>query len=434
MAKFLNYEERLDIEKGLKEHLAFAEIGRMLKRDRTTISKEIRNYAEEKREGSSSYPHNTCKFRKSCKKRGVCGSKSCQFPIPPLCKQCTFSCNRYCGQYEEELCISRLQMPYVCNGCGELKKCTLTKTLYNASEAQRKAWDKICGSRSGILQTEGEVEKLNEILVPLVKQGQSLHQIYLNHKDELMCCEKTLYNYVEGGLFDIRNIDLPRKVRYRPRYKKPEMKVDKGCRIGRNYRDYEMYLEKTPDVAPVQMDSVMGTQGGKVLLTIYFVNVSLMLGFLRGANTSQLVIDIYEGLYKKLGGIDFRRLFPVILTDNGSEFSNPRRIEYGPKEETIRRTSVFYCNPSAPYQKGEIEVGHEFIRRIVPKGRSFDHLEQEDIDKMMDHINSYRRKKLNGKSPYEAFSFYYGEDLIRKLGCHPVPAKDIHLRPGLLKK
>jgi len=87
----------------------------------------------------------------------------------------------------------------------------------------------------------------------------------------------------------------------------------------------------------------------------------------------------------------------MILTDNGSEFSNPVRIEYGPDGETIERTKVFYCNSSSPFQKAEIEVGHEFIRRIVPKGKSFDKLEQEDIDKMMNHINSYRRKELNGK-------------------------------------
>lgn len=156
--------------------------------------------------------------------------------------------------------------------------------------------------------------------MPLVKQGQSIHQIYLTHKDELMCSEKTLYNYVDGCLFDIRNIDLPRKVKYRPRYKKPELKVDRGCRVGRNYHDYEVYMEQHPDTAVVQMDSVIGSKGGKVLLTIYFVNVSLMLGFLREANTSKSVIDIYDELYHRLGGQDFRKLFPVILTDNGSEF------------------------------------------------------------------------------------------------------------------
>ena len=342
--------------------------------------------------------------------------------------------NRYCEHYEEEICTHRFKPPYVCNGCSEVKKCTLTKTVYDALGAQRRATDKISESRSGILATEGEIARLNEILVPLVKQGQSIHQIYLTHKDELMCSEKTLYNYVDGCLFDIRNIDLPRKVKYRPRYKKPELKVDRGCRVGRNYHDYEVYMEQHPDTAVVQMDSVIGSKGGKVLLTIYFVNVSLMLGFLREANTSKSVIDIYDELYHRLGGQDFRKLFPVILTDNGSEFSNPRCIENGPDGKGFQRTRIYYCNPSAPYQKAEIEVGHEFIRRILPKGRSFDELTQADVELMMNHINSYRRKKLNGKSPYEAFCFYYGEDLAERLGCQEVAAKDINLTARLLKK
>ena len=159
-----------------------------------------------------------------------------------------------------------------------------------------------------------------------------------------------------------------------------------------------------------------------------------MLGFLRDANTSKSVIDVFEGLYWNLGIMDFRKLFPVILTDNGSVFSNPKSIENGPDGKGFQRTKIYYCNPSAPYQKAEIEVGHEFIRKVLPEGKSFDELTQEDINKMMNHINSYRRNKLNGKSPYEAFCFYYGEDLAQKLVCREVAAKDINLTPRLLKK
>lgn len=434
MAKFLTYENRLELEAGLREHLSFTEIGLKLNRDRTTIAKEVRLYSIEQCTGYSIYPHNTCKYRKECKRKKVCGKNDCRHPLVTVCKQCESICNRYCEAFEEEVCINRFKAPYVCNGCAELKKCTLTKTLYEALNAQRQSTEKISKSRSGILSTEGEIARINEILVPLVKQGQSIHQIYLNHKDELMCSEKTLYNYVDGCLFDIRNIDLPRKVKYRPRYKKPELKVDRGCRIGRNYHDYEVFIEKYPDLAEVQIDSVIGTKGGKVLLTVYFVNTCLMLAFLREANTSKSVIDIFDTLYQQLGGQDFRKLFPYILTDNGSEFSNPKCIENGPDGNGFKRTQIFYCNPSAPYQKAEIEVGHEFIRRIIPKGKSFDDLTQEDIRKMMNHINSYKRKKLNDKSPYESFSFYYGEELVQKLGCHQVATKDINLTPGLLKK
>ena len=244
MAKFLRYEDRLEIEGALKEQMSFTEIGKKLGRDRTTIAKEIRNYSGEQYSGYSIYPHNICKYRKECRRKKVCGTKACKHPMVPICKQCEEICSRYCEEFEEEVCMHRYKPPYVCNGCRERKRCTLTKTIYDAMEAQRQATEKIAESRSGILSTEGEIARLNELLVPLVKQGQSIHQIYLNHKDELMCSEKTLYNYIDGCLFDIRNIDLPRKVKYRPRYKKPELKVDKGCRIGRNYHDYEVYMEK----------------------------------------------------------------------------------------------------------------------------------------------------------------------------------------------
>ena len=126
----------------------------------------------------------------------------------------------------------------------------------------------------------------------MVRNGQSLHQIYLDHVDEIMCSEKTLYNYVDAQLFDVRNIDLPRKVKYRPRYKKPEFKVDRGCRIGRSYLDFQKFLEGNPETTVVQMDSVIGRIGGKCLLTIHFVDTSLMLAFLRDSNTSASVIQI----------------------------------------------------------------------------------------------------------------------------------------------
>lgn len=69
MAKFLNYEDRLDIESGLKEHMTFTELGEKLGRDRTTITKEIRNYSIEQDTGYGGYPHNTCKYRKACRRK-----------------------------------------------------------------------------------------------------------------------------------------------------------------------------------------------------------------------------------------------------------------------------------------------------------------------------------------------------------------------------
>ena len=432
MSKFLSYEDRMIIAQRLQENASFGAIGKELGKDRTTISKEIKKYSYDKKSGRPGYPYNPCKFRATCKAKRICGT-SCTHQSAYKCSLCS-ECTLHCSDFVEDVCSVKNKPPYVCNGCIQLPKCTLLKRIYDPADAHERAHHAVSEARTGIMSNEDDIARINGIISPLVKNGQSLHQIYLAHVDELMCSEKTLYNYVDGCLFDIRNIDLPRKVKYRPRYKKPELKVDRGCRVGRNYHDYEVYMEQHPDTAVVQMDSVIGSKGGKVLLTIYFVNVSLMLGFLREANTSKSVIDIYDELYHRLGGQDFRKLFPVILTDNGSEFSNPKCIENGPDGKGFQRTRIYYCNPSAPYQKAEIEVGHEFIRRILPKGRSFDELTQADVELMMNHINSYRRKKLNGKSPYEAFSFYYGEDLAERLRCHEVAAKDINLTARLLKK
>jgi IS30 family transposase len=149
---------------------------------------------------------------------------------------------------------------------------------------------------------------------------------------------------------------------------------------------------------------------------------------------SRVVIEyIFNQLDKALEKDVFRRLFPVILTDNGSEFSNPKSIEYR-ESVPFRSTNVFYCDADSHYQKGAIEVNHELIRRVLPKGTSFNDLTQEDINLMMNHINSYKRKKLNNRSPYETFSFYHGEEVLHKLGCSKVAASDIMLKPALLKK
>lgn len=348
------------------------------------------------------------------------------------CKLCQ-SCNDNCSNFILEICTARFRVPYVCNGCETLSKCSLLKNIYDAERAHLKAHESITQSRSGLCVSEAEVDRLNKIISPLVQNGQSIHQIYVNHEDELMCSEKTIYNYIDACLFDVRNIDLPRKVKFRERYKKPEFKVDKGCRIGRNYEAFSAFIDKNPDTAVVQMDSVIGTKGGKCLLTIHFVDCSLMLAFLRDANTSKSVTDVFNHLDKVLGKELFSELFPVILTDNGSEFSNPRSIEHRVTFPFFR-TNVFYCDAGSPYQKGAIEVNHELIRRVIPKGASFDQLTQEDVSLMMNHINSYKRKKLNNRSPYETFSFYYGEEVLHKLGCSQVAANDIMLKPTLLKK
>lgn len=438
MANFFTYEERLTLQKLLKEGLSFRKIAVLLHKDPSTISREVRKYAVEVATGKPGYSFNACVKRTSCKVKApsLCG-KDCRRKNSNgvTCRLCR--CNEHCPDFVEEICAVRLHAPYVCNACPEFDKCTLLKTFYHAEKAHLKSHQVISESRSGLSASEEEITRLNRIISPLVKQGHSIHEIYITHQDELMCSEKTIYNYIDDCLLDVRNIDLPRKVRFRVRRKKAEFKVDKGCRLGRSYKEFEAFIEKNPDIAVVQMDTVIGTVGGKCLLTVHFVESSLMLAFLRDANTSQSVIDIFDKLDARLGGQLFNQLFPVILTDNGSEFSNPKKIElrdYCVPGYGYKRTRIYYCDAGSPYQKGAIEVNHELIRRVLPKGTGFDDLTQSDVTRMMDHINSYKRKKLNDRSPYETFSFHYGEEVLKLLGCTPVAAEDILLKPSLLAK
>jgi IS30 family transposase len=271
---------------------------------------------------------------------------------------------------------------------------------------------------------------MDELVTPLVKKRQSIHHIYVTQANNILCSERTIYKLIEQGVLSVRNIDLPRKVRYRPRRHDTPFKVDKNCRIGRTYQDFKAYVDEHPDTPIVQMDSVEGCKGGKVLLTIFFTQSDLMLMYLRNRNTSQSVIDIFNNIDEILGREVFIRLFPVILTDNGSEFSNPRAIEYD--TSGLQRTRIFYCDPSSPHQKPEIEREHEFIRMVLPKGKSFDHLTQSDVDILACHINSLIRKKLNDRPPTATFSFFHGDLVLHKLGLQTVPPENVTLTPTLL--
>lgn len=421
--------DRINIERYLDNAYSFKNIGRELNRNCTTIAKEVKKHISQKKTGGYGRSFNNCLHRFDCKHSYLCDSPACKNRYCRFCPRC----NSVCRDFTEEKCIKLLKPPHVCNGCVELKKCRLEKSVYSADIAQKQYEALRSESRIGITIDETEAKRLDDFISPLIRKGQSIHHIYANNADSLMCSEKTIYNYIDANLFTARNLDLPRKVRYRPRKKSVNsFKVDKACRIGRTYEDFLAYMNENPDTPVVEMDSVEGVKGGKVLLTIHFVEPQLMLAFLRDANTSRSVIDIFEKLYSDLGPGVFSRLFPISLGDNGSEFSNPSEIEFD--SQGNRRTRVFYCDPSAPYQKGAAENNHELIRRVVPKGHSFNGYNQDDITRMMNHINSYARKKLSDQTPYQVFSFFHGTDVLKRLGVVPIPPNEVMLKPELLRK
>ena len=425
--KHLTDEERLQIEYWLKCGLSLKQIAEQLGRSKSTISREIRAHAITSDKSAPLRVPNRCLKRSECIIRQLCIDE------PDCTRKCSLCklCNLVCDDFEEEHCYRLYEPPYVCNGCTDENKCTLRKRYYLHRKAHEAYRETLVESRTGANITEDELLALDEFVSPLLRQGQSVHHIVANNPNQFDVSEKSIYLYVSGSLLTAKNIDMPRVCRIKPRKTKPvQHKVDSACRIGRTYMEFLKFVEQT-DLAVVEMDSVLGRIGGKVLLTLMFKSCDFMIAFIRDRNTSQSVIDCFSWMYAAFGAAAFKALFPILLGDNGSEFSNPKAIEFDALGNRV--TYVFYCDPNASFQKPNVELNHEFIRRVLPKGSSFDHLVQGDLNLMMSHINSYSREKLNDKAPLDMFGYLYGYELVKKLGMRKIPPNEIVLKPSLLR-
>jgi len=428
--KHLTLEDRIIIEDMLNEHKKFCNIARCLGTAPSTISREVRSRSIHKQTGSMGANYNACVNRYRCDKSRIC-SPCHAGRRGGFCRTCRL-CNAFCSDFRKDECSLLLKPPYVCNGCARRPKCTLEKCFYNSRTADASYKEMLSESRTGISLSEEEILCLDEIITPLVQRNHSPHNICAENRDTIMVSQRTVYRYIDSGILSVKNIDLPRKVRYSARKNPVHVKVDKKCRIGRSYEDFLAFMQRHPGTPVVELDSVEGKKGGKVLLTIHFKKAEMMLAYLREHNNSKSVIDIFNMLYKKLGPDGFRKIFRVCLADNGSEFSNPHALEFD--DEGNRRTYIFYCNSSAPYQKASAERNHEFIRMFIPKGKDMAPFSQDDICLMMDHINSYGRESLGDKNPYDTFSFLYGPAALKLLGCNMIMPGEVTLSPSVFRR
>lgn len=429
--KHLTLSERIIIEKMLNDNASFKAIGRKLNKDCTTISKEVLNHRLIKQSGGLGRRFNDCLYRSKCTSK-LKGTHCSNCNPTSSCGKCSH-CSKYCSIYIQEKCTKLNKYPYVCNSCPTRHLCTLEKSFYSASFAHEEYKSVLSESRSGALISEQEREQLDQLISPLIRSGQPIYHIMETYKDSILWSDKTIRNYIDKGILTARNIDLPRKVKFKLRKcpKHDNFKVDKECRIGRKYTDYNEYLYNHDVTEIVQMDSVEGQKGGKILLTLLFTSCNLILAYIRDSNDSASVINVFNELENTLGHNTFKKLFPVILTDNGTEFSNPLALEKN--AENKERCRIYYCDPSSPYQKGKIETTHSCLRPIIPKGKSLDNYTQTDIQKMVNHVNSTKREMLNGKTALDMFEYKFGKRIAKKLGLEHVIAKDIVLNPSLLK-
>lgn len=425
--KHLTLDDRIHIEKSLDKGLTFKDIALSLKKDPTTIAKEVKKNFSIVPKNNRSY-RNFCQLKRYCERRKVCGKETCE----RRCASCGALCNSYCTDFVCDVCPRLSKPPFVCNDCERKSPCRLEKHYYRASLAHSSYRTLLSTSREGINLCKTDLEQLDSLVTPLILKGQSIAQIYANHKNEISCTSRTLYSYVDSRILTARNIDMPRIVKYKPRKGKKTKPIDHTWREGRKYSDFEEFIKNYPETSIVEMDTVEGSKGGKVLLTMLIRNSRLMLAFLLPDKTQASVASIFNRLEEELGTPVFQRTFPLILTDNGSEFINPAILELNCDD--VCRTRIYYCDSNAAYQKGSIEKNHTYIRRIIGKGKSLNNYTQEEITKMINHINSSARESLNGRTPFELASLLLDKAVLNTLELVEIDPDKIILSPKLFKQ
>ena len=430
--KHLTLSDRIFIEQELVRGSTFKYIANFLSKDPTTISKEVKLHRERIPQPSRFLKCKRCSHYKTCEVHNVCHYKSCK----RLCKICHFyNVTGFCKQYSEHQCNRLNKAPFVCNSCNYFNNCTLERAQYSAVKAQQQYEKTLTTSRVGINMTPEELKDLNDLISPLVLKGQPLSHIFAVHAAEIPVCRRTLYNYFDQNIFKAKNLDLPRRVRYKKRKRHPEptqKHVQQLYRNKRTYVDFVSFTAAYPDLSVVEMDTVKGSQtSGKCLLTLLFRSCNFMIIILLPRCTQKCVIDAINNLCNAIGISTFRKYFPVILTDNGPEFKNPWAIE---KTDTGKqRTMVFYCDPYVSNQKGKLEKNHEYIRYVIPKGRSMQRYTQDDINLLASHINSTARDSLNGATPFDLANLLLDKKIPILTGQFKVSPDDVLLKPALLE-
>ena len=381
--KHLTLSDRNDIQLGLERGETFKAIGQLILKDPTTVSKEVK------------------------RNKQIRDSTSNNLPCPLLDKP-----------------------PFVCNGCSKRRQnCGYQKIFYLAKQAQKQYEQTLVEAREGTPLNSQTFWDMDKVISDGVKKGQHIYHILKTHN--LNVSSSTVYRHIRKGYLSIAPIDLARAVKFKERRKSKLPSIPKEAKEGRSYEDFQNYLTLNQLESWLEMDTVMGMMGGKVLLTF---NLSFCNFIFARLLENKTALEVTKHLYDIKNTLhqadkDFFQLFPVILTDNGGEFARVDDIEMDVRGES----KLFFCDPNRSDQKGRIEKNHTLIRDILPKGTSFDNLTQEDINLVCSHVNSVKLAALNGKSAYELFAFTYGEEISKLLGISKIPAEDVCQSSTLLQ-
>lgn len=414
----LTAQERIIIEKGIENGSTKAAIALTIGKDKSTVGKEIKKHRELVHK--SSYKIN-CANMKNCSHNHVCDN---------------------CADFKPFTCNRRDRSPGACNGCSKYTHCRYDKYRYKADFSHKKYREDLVDSRTGINMSYEECKAMADIIVPLIEAGHSPYHIVTNHP-ELNISEKTLYNYIENGIFrefGLLDIDLRIKTKRKitkkasNKYKKRE---DKKYLNGRTYDDFINYTAENKNLSVVEMDTVYNNGStGPFMQTFKFLDYSFMFIVYQEEKTAKSMVEGVDLLEKILGKDLFSEEVAIIKTDRGSEFCDAEGFEK--EENESRRTRIFYCDPMASGQKGSLENNHKEIRYICPKENDLKDLglnSQEKANLIVSHINSQSKEHLKGKSPLEVMEFMNPAlyQKFKDFGIERINKDNIVLKPYLLK-
>ena len=218
---------------------------------------------------------------------------------------------------------------------------------------------------------------------------------------EVNFCVKTLYNYIDEGLFpNLTNDDLPVK-------KTGKKRAYRHVRAANNHKGKS--IEERPEEVENkevfghwELDTVVGKQGTKPVLMV-LTERSIGIEIIRKieSKSQECIVKELDKLERRLTAKNFREIFKTITCDNGCENLDFEGMERSVLTN-IPRTQVYYAHPYSAWERGANECANKLIRRFISKGSDISKCSKKFIKFIQDWINNYPRKKLNWLSSYEA--------------------------------
>jgi IS30 family transposase len=332
---------------------------------------------------------------------------------------------------DDKACPLLLKAPFVCNPCKKRRySCVFQKQLYLAKNAQAEYETLLHEAREGIPLNKEEFWEADSIIAEGIRKGQHLYHIM--ESNDICFSKSSAYRHLQRGYLSVSKLDFPRVVKFKTRRQHRSDSVPKALREGRTYTDFLAFIGERGVTSWVEMDTVIGRIGGKAIMTFDFTICNFMCGLLLEDKTAAEAARTIHALKMRLrdGNVRFGDVFPLLLTDNGGEFANVFAFTQDLNGEP--EADLFFCDPYQSCQKPKVEKNHTLFRDIVPKGDSFDHFTQQTVNLVFSHVNSIKRKILNGKTPYEVFSFLFGMSTASLLGIDEIPAAEVIQSPKLL--